>query len=178
LVKIQENTISYRGITASKIVFCTGIGKVGYFDWLPFKLVKGEILKISSDLQLSNILNRGIYMIPQPDGTIKIGATYDWNDLSETTTADARKFLLYKFHNLVNSEISVVEQSAGIRPTTNDRQPFIGMHPKIPTMCIFNGFGSKGVSLIPYCADQFYKHLEEGEMLDPELNINRYYSLY
>ena len=78
----------------------------------------------------------------------------------------------------MNISISVIEQYAGIRPTTQDRRPFIGIHPKFATLCTFNGFGSKGVSLIPFCADHFIKHLEQDETLDSELSINRYYSLY
>ena len=176
-LKIHQNGVIYGGISASKIVFCTGIARVSFFDWLPFKPVKGEILKIKSNLNLNLILNRGIFMIPQSDGTIKIGATYNWKDVSEAPTAEAEDFLTNKFHKLVNADFEIIERYVGLRPTTPDRRPFIGMHPKFPTLCTFNGFGSKGVSLIPYCADHLHKHLEYSENLDPEVSINRYYSL-
>jgi len=116
-------------------------------------------------------------MIPQSDGTIKIGATYNWKDVSEAPTAEAEDFLTNKFHELVNADFEIIERYVGLRPTTPDRRPFIGMHPRFPTLCTFNGFGSKGVSLIPYCADHLHKHLEYSENLDPEVSINRYYSL-
>ncbi|MCY7359141.1 MAG: FAD-dependent oxidoreductase, partial [Rudanella sp.] len=55
--------------------------------------------------------------------------------------------------------------------------PFIGIHPQHPSVGIFGGFGSKGVSLSPYLAHQFARHLLEGKDLDNEVNIQRCLSL-
>jgi hypothetical protein len=43
---------------------------------------------------------------------------------------------------------------------------------------VFNGLGSKGVSLAPYFAEQFVDFLVNKKELDPEVNINRFGSLY
>ncbi len=40
----------------------------------------------------------------------------------------------------------------GIRPSVKDRKPFIGRHPKMSNIYLFNGFGTKGSSLVPYFA--------------------------
>jgi hypothetical protein len=45
-------------------------------------------------------------------------------------------------------------------------------------MSIFNGLGTKGVSLAPFFSDQFVNCLEEGNNLNEEVDIKKYYSLY
>ena len=77
-----------------------------------------------------------------------------------------------------NVAAKVVAQQAGIRPSTKDRRPFIGIHPTQPAIGIFGGMGTKGVSLAPYLAEQFARHLLDGEDLEPEANISRCVSLY
>ena len=42
---------------------------------------------------------------------------------------------------------------------------------------IFNGLGTKGVSLAPYYANQLLTHLEEHREIDA-VNIERYFSLF
>jgi glycine/D-amino acid oxidase-like deaminating enzyme len=72
----------------------------------------------------------------------------------------------------------IIEQQAGIRPSTDDRRPFIGLHPEHSELAIFNGLGTKGVTFTLYFSEQFAKFLESGEELDPEVNIERVFSLY
>jgi glycine/D-amino acid oxidase-like deaminating enzyme len=71
-----------------------------------------------------------------------------------------------------------VDQIAGIRPATKDRRPFIGIHPQYKTLAIFNGLGTKGVSIAPYYSGQFADCLISQKELDQDVNINRYISLY
>jgi glycine oxidase len=55
-----------------------------------------------------------------------------------------------------------------------DRRPFIGFHPVFPQMLIFNGFGTKGASLIPFWANHLVEVLLNEITLDNEVNINRF----
>ena len=80
--------------------------------------------------------------------------------------------------NTVNKS-QLVDQIAGIRPTVLDRRPLIGQHPNLKNQYIFNGFGSKGVSLIPWCAQHFLAFLlDRQNALNPELDIQRFISRY
>lgn len=176
-MKVGTGIVEYGGITAAKVVFCTGINLEPLFSFLPLRPVKGEILEIRSSLDVDNIINRGVFVIPKRDGNYRVGATYNWKDLSVNMTKEGERFLTDKFENLIDVDYKIIGGKAGIRPTTPDRRPFIGWHPKKSEIGIFNGFGTKGVSLAPYYANQFYRALELDENLDSEVNIARFFSL-
>ena len=86
--------------------------------------------------------------------------------------------LLEKLEDLIHIPYEIIDYSAGIRPTTRDRKPFIGTHPKHKNLHIFNGLGSKGVTLAPYYSNQLVEYLTAGAFLDKEVNIDRYIKYY
>lgn len=179
-LQIEQNHIIYNGIQANRIIFCDGLGSSSspYFGWLPFKPVKGEILKITGEHSLKNILNRGVFVLPLEDGTFRVGSNYNHIELDTKITEKGRAEIEEKLNELVDTPYSVVGQEAGIRPATKDRRPFIGLHPQWKTLGVFNGLGTKGVSLAPYFSEAFVSFLEDDEDLPPEVNISRYNSLY
>lgn len=177
---IKENKVSWKDIDFAKVIFCDGVMSRDnpLFDWLPYNPVKGQILTaIAETYSIKNIVNQGIFILPVRDGLIRIGATYSWHDLDWQTTDDGRAFLESKVREVLNVPYQIVAQQAGIRPSTKDRRPFIGLHPHHPAVGIFGGMGTKGVSLAPYLAEQFSRHLLDGEDLEPEANISRCVSL-
>ena len=179
-LKIGPDQVDWQGVTFDKVIFCDGVHarENTFFDWLPHNPVKGEILTAVVDkYPISQIVNQGIFILPIRSGLIKIGATYSWHDLDWQTTSDGRSFLETKARELLNVPFEVVTQQAGIRPSTKDRRPFIGLHSTQPAVGIFGGMGTKGVSLAPYLAEQFARFLLDGEDLEPEANISRYVSL-
>jgi glycine/D-amino acid oxidase-like deaminating enzyme len=177
-LEITENTVKYHGYEAQKIIFCNGLSSMHgkFFSWLPFNPVKGEILAVDLDIEIDFILSRGIFVIPEAGTQCKVGATYDRGITDTAISENARDYLLSKVRKLVRSNIEILGQSAGIRPATRDRRPFIGIHPIFKTIAIFNGFGSKGVSLIPYLSGIFTDHLLSGHKLEPDINIIRYFN--
>ncbi|MEO1049601.1 MAG: FAD-dependent oxidoreductase [Bacteroidota bacterium] len=178
-LSLRKSEVSYEGVTAMKVIFCQGPDAITnhFFSWLPFSLVKGEILYIRTHSKLDRIYNRGVFVLPWNEDICKVGATYDTKDMSLNTTLNARQTLVEKLNNLVKFSYEIIDQSAGIRPATKDRRPFIGLHPNFETIGIFNGLGAKGVSLSPYFSKHFAYMLENGEELDSEINISRYFSL-
>ncbi|OJJ21322.1 hypothetical protein BKI52_12230 [marine bacterium AO1-C] len=178
-LEIIPNGIQWRGIETKKLIFCQGMeGKNNpYFQDLPFRLVKGELLHIKiAHPPLENIITHGIFMLPLPNtqGEYLVGATYDWQDLSTTTTEKARNQLLEKLDNWLKLPYEILGQRAGVRPATADRRPLIGVNSQYPQIGFFNGFGTKGVSLAPYFAHHFTAHLEQGVALQEEVDIKRY----
>jgi len=180
-LKINENSCFWKDVTIKKVIFCDGVqGRENpLFDWLPYNPVKGQILTATiENYPIKSIVNQGVFILPLRPGLVRIGATYTWHDLDWQTTDDGRAFLENKVRSVLRLPYTVVAQQAGIRPSTKDRRPFVGLHPEHRAVGIFGGMGSKGASLTPYLAGQFARHVLDGEDLDPATNISRYESLY
>ncbi len=175
---IAEKTVRYKSTTAHKIIFCEGHKSVSnpYFSYLPFKLTKGEILTVRIPA-LGNqdaVINKGVFILPLGDQLYKVGATYEWNELTENTTEKGRAELVHKLEKVLRVPFEVRDHQAGIRPTVSDRRPLIGLHPDHPQIGIFNGMGTKGMMLAPYFAEQFARFLEKGTPIHPEADIARF----
>jgi glycine/D-amino acid oxidase-like deaminating enzyme len=54
----------------------------------------------------------------------------------------------------------------------------IGPHPDENDLFVFNGLGTKGVSLAPWCAARLADYVTGAGSLPDELNISRFYPLY
>ncbi len=177
---IFNDWAKYKHIEAGEVVYCDGpfSGDESHFSWLPFRRVKGEILIIEPNEPVPVIFNRGIFILPLENGYCKVGSTYDWEDTSWDVTEKSREELKGKLDAFFKKGYKIIDQVAGIRPATLDRRPFLGAHPAVKRLRIFNGFGTKGVSLMPYFSEKFCNFLIYGKELPVEANINRYFSLY
>ncbi len=177
-----ENEFMIGDINAGEVpvIYCNGptFEKGNPFEWLPFRRVKGEILIIEPEWDLPVIFNKGIFILPLENGHCKVGATYDWKDLTWEITSSGKDKLVGKMDSLFKGKYKIIDHVAGVRPATIDRKPFIGTHPTYPKRLIFNGFGTKGVSLMPFFSEKFCNNLLNNEELPIEVNISRYFSLY
>jgi glycine oxidase len=169
------NHVSYQNIKACQVIFCEGpqATKNPFFSTLPFRLVKGELILVSLQQPLGVIYNRRVFVLPQVANQAVVGATYDAQDLSMSPTEKARQTLEEKLRSTFSLAYTVHEQRVGIRPATFDRRPLIGLHPRYPQVGIFNGLGTKGVSLAPYFAKNFVEHLLLKKALPLEVQISR-----
>lgn len=179
---INKIAIKWKGLHARRIIYCQGVlGRENpLFGWLPFNPAKGQILEVAFErYSADKIVNQGVFILPQDHGDVyRVGATYSWHDLDWNTTREGRDYLESKLSPLVQGGYTIRNQRAGIRPAVKDRRPLVGMHPELPNVGIFNGLGSKGVTLAPFFANEFVQYLENGKELNPEVNIDRYFSLY
>lgn len=181
LLIINEDFVDYQDLKAKHIIFAEGwnVFHNPYFNNLPFNPVKGETLVVeSSSYEVKPIINQGKWVINLGNNMLRIGSTYSWHELDFESTEIGKIQILETASKFFKTTFNIINQEAGVRPATKDRRPIIGTHPNHHNLHIFNGFGTKGVSLIPYFTHQFIDFLLENKHLQLEANINRYYALY
>lgn len=169
---------TYQGKTFTHLIFAEGYrGEDNpFFNYLPFKNAKGEVLTIESDIfQKDEILNRKCFLLPTQYDNFKLGSTYKWNTKDPSITQEAKDELLETYKGLSDVSIKIVDHEAGIRPAAADRRPMIGEHPELKGLYIFNGMGAKGYMIAPYFAIEFINFIVGQGELDREVNIQRFY---
>ena len=178
-INIQNYDIKLNGINATDIIFCEGYGLRNnpWFQYLPLQPDKGEFFTLKTKTKLTeNIINSAHWILPTHDGNYRFGATHEHEQLDEHPTEVAKQQLqqgLSKLFKKLPDDLTI-EQSAGVRPATSDRKPFIGSHPVEEKLKVFNGFGARGALTIPWHANHFVTHLIEEQALDAQVDIARY----
>jgi glycine oxidase len=175
---VEENHIQYKNIKAKQIVFAEGFGihSNPYFNNLPLDGTKGELFIIKAEhLNLNEIINSSIWILPIGNDLYKVGATYNWEDKTITQTEEGKKELLSNLKELISCEFEIIEHLAGIRPTVKDRRPLLGRHHSQKNLYLLNGMGTRGVLFAPYLSDKLFKFIENDMELDNEISINRIY---
>ena len=177
---LTAEAIQYGEVTTEKIIFCNGVraSNSRLFGWLPFRPVKGELIFATISPPFEFIYNRNLFVLPFKNEIHKVGSTYDWERIDSIPTEEGKKSLENKLNAILDVNFKTINHIAGVRPATKDRRPFIGRHPQFKNIGIFNGLGSKGVSLGPYFAGKFIESLESNTEIEFEANIKRYNSLY
>lgn len=180
-IHISKSGMTWNGNLYDYIIYCEGhtITKNPWFSYIPFKPAKGEILDFTSqDLDDSYIINSSVFILPEGNGKFRSGSTYNWSDLTTTTTPEAMQTLENGIRNSITCDFKITGHKAGIRPAIIDRRPVIGFHPANNRLGIFNGLGTKGAMLAPYYASQFCDFIAEGKNVDSDVNIRRFDPLF
>jgi glycine/D-amino acid oxidase-like deaminating enzyme len=112
--------------------------------------------------------------IPNPTSLYWVGATNAWTFADDLPTEANKELIVNELREILNCPFDVIAHQAAVRPTVRDRRPFVGWHPKMSVLGIFNGFGTKGASLIPFFAEQFVDSLLMQKPLEKDVNINRF----
>ena len=184
-LQVSNDEVIYKDIKAEKIIFCEGASAKNN-PFFPCKakiskapLVipnKGEYIIVNSpELKLQSMLKTSLFIIPLGNDLYKVGATYDREDHTVKTTENAKNELINKLKKIINCSFEVVDQVAGIRPTTRDRRPFLGTLLDCENKVFFNGLGTRGITSAPSLAEILYNHIENGLDLPKEMDIKRHY---
>ncbi len=177
-LKIRTDGLTYGNKTGcSRIIFCEGADGIRnpFFGKLPFNLNKGEIITAKfQHFKFAQILKHNIFLLPSGNESVIIGSTYNWNELNSECTREAEKYFLKKAHILTGEKPITTDHKAAIRPSTKDRRPFIGWLKENQRIGIFNGFGTKGCSLIPYWSRKFAESILAENELPDEVSISRF----
>lgn len=173
-----EDGITYKDHSAERIVFAEGylIKHNPFFNGIPFKPAKGEVITVeSADIELNNdIVNKNGFIMPVSPNVFKIGATYNWVDLTDLPTQNGLQELNDKAGKITSANYKVISHEAGVRPSVIDRRPVLGAHLSHKNMYVFNGLGTKGVMLAPYFALHLADHILNNSPLNNEVNVARF----
>ncbi len=173
-VMIEREGVRYRNNIWDKLIFCEGpaVTDNPFWNHLKFKPVKGDVIDLDNTLDSNQIVNRGVFIIPKSD-CITVGSSYNHNDLTWKPNENDIQSIMNKLANIFEGNYRILQKRAGIRPATYDRRPFVGFHVDHKNIGIFNGFGTKGVSLVPYFARKLVENILTDKPLDPEVSVER-----
>lgn len=173
----DENNITYKGLKAKKIVFAEGFGihSNPYFNYLPLDGTKGELFIIkASNLDLTDIINTSVFILPLGNDLFKVGATYNWQDKTANPTEEGKQELITRIKEILQCDFEIISHFAGIRPTVKDRKPLLGNHEIHKNLFVLNGLGTRGVMLGPYCAKMLYEFIETDAEIPMHYSIKRF----
>lgn len=169
--------VSYKGIEARHIVFAEGFGLLQnpFFNQLPLDGTKGELMIVKiPGLNCDFMLKAGVFLIPIGNDLYKLGATYNWEDKTDTPTEEGAAELIEGLKSFIDLDFEIVSHIAGVRPTVKDRRPLLGRSLESDRIFVLNGLGTRGVLLAPYLAEQLYNYIENNTALDENISIHRY----
>lgn len=171
----QVTANQYKDISFEKIIFCEGfrISANPFFPDFNLWSTKGETLLIKTEGDdLKYILNKNMLLIPMGNGIYKVGATLERNTDTSVTEKGLEE-LKEKIASVIQSPYQILQQEAGIRPNVRDRKPMLGVSLQYDNFYVFNGLGSKGVSLAPYFADHLLRYMLDSQPLQEDVNWQR-----
>lgn len=174
-----------QSLEAGHLVYATGYATLSsdYWQELPFNPIKGQIARFRTDNSehdfKHSISSLGYIANLGNDNTFVQGSTYehDFEDLdpSEFGEEYLRKRLRRTLPGL-EKDSEIVDQWAGVRVSTPNRKPVLGIHKEIENLHLFSGLGSKGLLYGKFLADHYTEHLTNNVTLFEEVDINRFYS--
>jgi glycine/D-amino acid oxidase-like deaminating enzyme len=174
---IEQDHISHHALIARHVVFADGFGLLHnpLFNYLPMQGNKGEVLTIKvPGLHLDHIIKSSVFLMPYKEDLFWVGATYNRDDLTYEPTEDGIKFLTSRLERFLKLPYEIVDHKAGIRPTTDDRRPFLGAHSIHKRALVFNGMGSRAVLVAPWAAQLLCDYVYEDLNLPEEICISRF----
>ncbi|MEO1449328.1 MAG: FAD-binding oxidoreductase [Bacteroidota bacterium] len=138
---------------------------------------KGETLLLHiPELKLDSVLSRKVYLIPQGKDRYLCGSTYRNQFETADPTAAGREEILTHLEKAIKVPYTVLDHWAGVRPTTPNRRPILGVHPDWPNVFILGGFGTKGMLLGPWSSRLLTQLMLEGIDAIPEAaHVRRFF---
>ncbi len=172
----DTDSVTVCGEEFSHLVFCEGMGmmKNPWFGYLPLIPTKGQLIWLDiPDLPIEKEVMKGVFLAPRMQGGFVCGSTYEWQFDSEEPTPSGLEKLRNDLEKIIHVPYKVNSHTAGVRPASKDRRPFMGNHPEHSSLFVFNGLGTKGYMLAPYLSMRLAEYMLHGKQLPKEADIRR-----
>ena len=176
-VEFLESSVVWKGRAFDKLILCNGIGVNQWKGLESLDLIPnhGQVLDLKiENLEIDAVVNFGQFLLPFGNEKFRLGATYNWNEVPDEPTEEAKELLLSELTQRMDKTVVVESHKTGFRPTTRDRRPIIGFAKENERLGVFGGLGSKGVLLAPYFSKLFSAVLTEGAPIPKEVNTARF----
>jgi glycine oxidase len=142
-------------LAAAAVVVCTGAWARSSGQWLgielPVEPVKGQMLALEAPVPApgSILWSDAAYLVPRPDGTLRIGATLERVGYHALPTAGGVAALLAAARNVLpdTDGCRFLRTWAGLRPGTPDHLPLVGTLAAQPGIWLGVGHHRNGILL-------------------------------
>jgi len=172
----QDHGLLYDEEPYDELVFCEGAGAVKnpYFKDLPFNLSKGEAMVGKVPFHLKRMVKNKSFLVPWKEDEMWIGSANFWNFKDDQPSEEGQDRMWEQVRIFYKGPFEKTQALAAIKPSVKDRKPFLGTHPHHAHIHIFNGLGTKGVSLGPYFAEMMAAYLLDRKPILKEVDIRRF----
>ncbi len=159
------------------IIFCEGIKAINnpIFQGLFFDPTGGDILKVRiQGLPKETMFKRGLWLVPIGNDEWLAGSNFHKGSLTDIPNPEDAETLIAQLKHWIPYPIELQEHKRGVRPTVQNRRPYLGKSKHHDNCFIFNGLGSKGSSLCAWLAPMMADYIcGVGELIE-EVDIQRF----
>lgn len=177
LIDKSSNGVEYRGQHFDEVIFCEGIGimKNPWFKDLFFDPTGGDILTVQiPGFPNNRIIKQKQWIVPTKEKDIfLVGSTFHKKSLSESPIAADAQFLLERAEIITGQKVTLIKHQRGIRPTVQNRRPYLGRHQTHRMLSVYNGLGSKGSALCSWLSPMMADFITTNNPLNAEVDIAR-----
>lgn len=168
--------------SAANLIVTSGYESSLFPFWKELKIhaVKGElaVYEHNNDFPFDFAVSALGYISSIDKKRFVIGSTYDHRFEDLNPTEKGLNYLETRcaavLPDLLKSA-KLIERWSGVRASTPNRKPIIGMHPKDNSVSIFAGLGSKGLLYSEYYAGKLVRHLLEDEKIEKEYSVTKFF---
>lgn len=155
-------------------IWCVGAEPmpVRGIPWEPSRgeLITGRLAGLERDV----VLNDGKWLLPMEDGSVRVGSTFDREDLDTRSTAEGQAELRDAAERLAGRPLEGAVGDAGLRVALPDRRPVVGWVDDGRSQGVFAGLAAKGALWAPALARQWAADGLLGAKLDAEVRVGRF----
>lgn len=178
-MQVSEKVLLHEGkpIPFDDLILCTGHHTKNHPVWPDIPIIpnKGELLLMEAPtLELDFVFSRKVYLIPVGNNRYITGSTYKNSFSDPYPSVAGKEEICALLDQAIRVPYQVLDQKAGIRPTTPDRKPILGTHPGRDYVHTFTGLGTKGVLQAPYFSQVLVDYLLNNKNLPPEVDVKRF----
>ena len=177
LIFIKSGMMEYHGNQFDDVVFCEGIAVTHnpWFNYLFFDPTGGDILTVKIEgLSNDKIIKQKQWIVPtQQKDVFLLGSTFHKKSISEVADPMDAKFLLERAELITGKLVTLIKHQRAVRPTVQNRRPYLGRHQAYKNLSIYNGLGAKGSALCSWLSPMMADFITYNTPLNEEVDISR-----